>query len=45
MEMDPDEEEIEDVVLGDERECHWHMIFEDNNGGVNRTKSILHAKK
>ena len=45
MDPDPDEEEIEDVVLSDERECHWHMIFEDNNGGVDRTKSILHAKK
>ena len=29
---DPDEEDIEDMVLDDERECHWRMVFEDNNG-------------
>ena len=43
--MDPDEEEIEDVVLNDERERHWRIFFEDNNGGVDGTKYILHVKK
>ena len=42
---DPDEEEIEDMVLNDERERNLRIIFEDNNGGVNGTKALLHAKK
>ena len=42
---DSDEEEIEDVVLNDEREIHWCMVFEENNGGVDGTKAILHDKK
>ena len=45
VELDPDEEEIEDVVLDDEREIHWCMVFEENNGGVDGTKAILHDKK
>ena len=39
VDTDPDEEEIEDVVLDDD------MVFEDNNGGVDGTKALLHAKK
>ena len=45
MELDPDEEEVEDVVLNDDRELHWRMVFEDSNGGVNGTKALLHARK
>ena len=41
----PDEEEIKDMVLDDERERRWRMVFEDNNGGVDGTKVLLHAKK
>ena len=37
MDPDPDEENIKDVVLDDEIERHWRMIFEDNNGGVDGT--------
>ena len=33
------------MVLGDERESYWRMVFEDNNGGVDREKDLLHAKK
>ena len=33
------------MVLGDERERHWRMVFEDNNGGVDGTQALLHAKK
>ena len=43
MDPDPDEENIKDVVLDDEIERHWRMIFEDNNGGVDGTKALLHA--
>ena len=31
------------MVLDDERERHWHMVFEDNNGGVDGTKALIHA--
>ena len=44
-EPDPDEEEIEDVVLDDEIERHWRMFFKDKNGRVDGTKSLLHDKK
>ena len=30
MEDYPDEEEMEDVKLDDERERHWRMVFKDN---------------
>ena len=43
MDTDPDEEEIKDVVLDDERDIHWRMVFEDKNGGVDGTKALLHA--
>ena len=26
--LDPGEEEIEDVVLDDERDSHWHIVFQ-----------------
>ena len=42
---DTDEEEIKDVVLDDDIERHWRMVFEDNNGGVDTIKAILHANK
>ena len=45
VDPDTDEEDIEDVVLYDERESHWCMVFEDNNGGVDGTKDLLHYKK
>ena len=45
--IDPytDAEEMEDVRLGYERERHWRMVFEDNDGGVDNHKSIPHAKR
>ena len=33
------------MVLGYERDRHWHMVFEDKNVGVDGTKAFLHAKK
>ena len=44
MEDDPDEEEMDDVNIDDARECHWRMVFEDNEGGVENKKALLHAK-
>ena len=34
LENDPDEEEMDNVNLDDERERHWRMVLEDNDGGV-----------
>ena len=42
METDTDEEKNEDVVLDDERESYWNIVFEDNNGGVDGVKDLLH---
>ena len=33
MELDPDEEEIGDLVLDDERDRHYRMVFEYKNEG------------
>ena len=44
VEDDPDEEEMEDINLDDERGRHWRMVFEDNDGGVDYAKALLHAK-
>ena len=35
---------MEDVRLDDERERLWRMFFDDNNGGVDDEKMILHNK-
>ena len=45
VEDDPDEEEMDDVNLYNERERHWRMVFEDNDGGVDNAKELLHAKR
>ena len=45
MEDDTDEEEMEDVNLDDERECHYRMVLGDNDGGVDDAKALLHAKR
>ena len=44
LEIDPDEEEKDDINIDDERERHWRNIFEDNEGGVDE-KALLHAKR
>ena len=45
VEDDPDEKEMDDVNLDEERERHWRMVFEDNDVGVDDAKSFLHAKR
>ena len=42
---DPDEEEMDDVNLDYDMECHWKMVFEDNYVGVDYAKALLHAKR
>ena len=44
VEDDPDGEEMDNVNLDDERERHWRMVFEDNDGGVGDSRALLHAK-
>ena len=45
MEDNPDEEEVDDINLEDKREHHWRMVFEDNDGGVDEEKGLLHDKR
>ena len=45
MEDDPYEEDMDDVNLDDERKHHWRMVLEDNEGGVEDAKELLHAKR
>ena len=45
LENDPDEEEMDDVNIDDEREHHWIHVFEDNEGGVDDNKELIHAKR
>ena len=45
LENNPDEEEMDDVNIDDERERHWTFFFEENEGGVDDKKALLHAKR
>ena len=45
MEDGIDEEDMDDVNLGDEKEHHCRMVFEKKNGGVDDKKVLLHAKR
>ena len=44
LEIDPDEEEKDDINIDNERERHWRNVFEDNEGGVDE-KALLHAQR
>ena len=44
LEIDPDEEEKDDINIDNKRECHWRNVFEDNEGGLDE-KALLHAKR
>ena len=36
---------MEDIKLDNERESHWRIVLEDNDGGVDINKALLYAKK
>ena len=36
---------MDGVNLYNDRELHWRMVSEDDYGGVNFKKALLHAKK
>ena len=40
----PYEEEIDNINLEEERERHWRMVFEDNDGLMENAKALLHDK-
>ena len=42
---DPNEKDMEYVNLDNGRERQWRMVFEDNDGGVDYAKALLHAKR
>ena len=44
MGPDTDNEDMEDVILDDKRERHWRKFSDNNDGGVDNQKAILHAK-
>ena len=45
MEDDHDEEDMDDVNIDNEREHHFRMVFEDNDGGVVDKKALVHSKR
>ena len=45
VEDDTDEEDMEDLKFGDERESHWGMVFDDNDGEVDDKTTLLYAKR
>ena len=45
MKDDPDEEEMGDGNLDDERERHWRMVFEDNASASSTLLSIRLDRK
>ena len=45
VEDDTDEEEMEDLKFGDERECHWRIVFDDNDGELDNKRTLLYAKR
>ena len=45
MDPDPDEEQMEGMILYYKREHHQRMVFEENDGGVDDKKNIIYAKR
>ena len=44
LDIEPNEEEKDDINIDDERECQWINVFEYNEGGLDK-KALLHAKR
>ena len=44
MDPYPDVEDMEDVTIYEERECHWRMFLEENDRGMNDQKAILRVR-
>ena len=42
MDLDPYEEDMENIILDDERERHWVVILGENYGRVDNQTGIVH---
>ena len=40
-----DEEDMENMILDNERGIRWRVVLEDNNVGVDNKTYILHTKR
>ena len=45
MKAYPYEEQMEEMVLDDERGIYWKIVFEENDGGRYYQKSLLHDNR
>ena len=45
MEADTYKQEMEDKALDYERDIHWRMIFENNQGGTDDEKYLLNNNR
>ena len=45
MEDDPYEKDMENFNLNDDRGHHWRMVSENNGGGVDNAKALIHDKR
>ena len=34
---------MEEIILYDKRECHWRVVFEENDGWADDKKAIIHT--
>ena len=44
VEDDPNQQDMEDAKLYDEKERHWRLVLEDNDGGLDDKNAFLHSK-
>ena len=45
MEAYPDEVEMEDMVVDDEKQCQWRIQFGENEVGIDYNIVLLHNKR
>ena len=45
MDPYPDDKDLKYEKLDNKRRRHWRMVFEDNDGGMDNKKAILHDKR
>ena len=44
VDLDPNEENVDDVYIYNEWECHQIVVLEENYGGVDDKRALFHAK-
>ena len=45
IEANPEMQDLQDIILDNERECHWGVVFEDNSSGKDNKESFLRANR